>query len=101
LGFFNIVVFYKTSNVNSDMAYASLRKIWPKIEWVPELDSMPFDRQMLKILNSDSTHTGFLVDDSLLINRVNLDNFTKLIKSNQIGSLRLGLNINKSLMTKE
>jgi len=101
LGFFNIVVFYKTSNINSDTAYASLRKIWPKIEWVPELDSMPFSRQMLKILNSDSTHICFLVDDSLLINPVNLDDFTKLIKSNQIGSLRLGLNINKSFMTKE
>jgi hypothetical protein len=87
----DIKIIYKVSDDRHKKSYKTLQSEWKNIQYIEESE---FKIDVINAINGYD-YTLFLTDDSIFVNRFNLDEITKLLDKNNsiLGfSLRLGKN---------
>ena len=89
----DVKIIYKATNIRFENAYFTLASEWQNVEFIKETN---FKNNLIEAIK-EYDHILFLVDDTVIINRFDLDEITKLLDNHTsiLGfSLRLGKNTN-------
>jgi hypothetical protein len=101
-GLSELYIIYNISNEENRISYQILKDLCKEIDYIKFIKEDNFRDTLIKLLNKiEYDKLMFLVDDNVIIQRINLSSFNDVYLNNMIVSLRLGINIEYSYTTDE